>query len=283
MNSTSLDRTIAAALAEDIGTVDITTRLLVPSQASSQAFIQAKQKGIICGLTVAQEVFHKLDPKLAFKPNVKEGTLVKPGQKVARLHGKTRAILTGERVALNFLSHLSGIATATSRFVHSIRPYRAKVYDTRKTTPGLRSLERLAVRAGGGHNHRFDLSEMVLVKDNHHAVCEMGKDIAQMTRFLRQRTAKPICIEVTDLRQMQAALAAGGDIILLDNMSVAQMQRAVQLSQQTNRRKRPLLEASGGVDLHNVRAIARTGVDRISIGALTHSVSAIDFSLEIIS
>ena len=272
---------IQAALAEDIKTGDITTNIFVDRKKISEACIVAKENAVICGLGIVQETFRALDKNTRVRFFCKDGQRVKKGFKVARLKGKTRILLTGERVALNFLSHLSGIATATRAFSDAIRPYRAKIFDTRKTIPGLRGLQKYAVRCGGGKNHRLDLNDLILIKDNHQlALPKMS--LQSLIGRAKKISKKPVEIEVDTLRKFRDALNTKADIILLDNMSPHQIKQAVWLKEQLKKGQKPLLEASGGVTLKNARAIARTGVNRISIGALTHSADAIDFSMEIV-
>jgi len=274
--SLTLLRDIAKrALQEDQVRDDITTRLLFPKAIKAKAVIQAKQEGIIGGLPVAKVVFKQVDPRLRFRPIVQDGDQVKPGMIVAHLHGDGRSILTGERVALNFIQHLSGIATLTARFVEAVKGTKVKILDTRKTTPGLRSLEKYAVRMGGGQNHRMNLSDGVLIKDNHIALAGSLKKAVQLAKKTAPGGSK-IEVEATNLREVEEAVSAKAVTILLDNMTVSQLQEAV------NRIKgRALTEASGGINLKNIREIASTGIDFISIGALTHSAPAMDFSLEI--
>ncbi len=272
---------VTRALKEDQSHKDITTNILVPAHQFSEAYIVAKEKGVVCGLEVTRAVFRRLDPKIEIHFLAKDGDRVRKNQRVVEIKGKTRAILSGERVALNFLSYLSGVATVTHRFVKRIHPYRVQVLDTRKTIPGLRVLVKMAVRVGGGVNHRLDLKEMVLIKDNHLIAYKTERTIPQAIRLMRKRTKKMIVVEVDTLAQLKDALEAQPDIILLDNMTPAQIRKAVAMNRKSV--KPCLLEASGGITLGTIRSVARTGVDRISIGALTHSPKAIDFSMEFIS
>ncbi|MDZ4242821.1 MAG: carboxylating nicotinate-nucleotide diphosphorylase [Candidatus Omnitrophota bacterium] len=269
---------INRALNEDAAFADVTSRSLIPVSQRSSAAVIAKHDAVVCGLAVAAMVFRRLDPSMKIQISTRDGRAVKKNQKILKLTGQTRAILAGERTALNILSHLSGIATLTRRFVKQAGPSKAKILDTRKTLPGLRDLEKMAVRCGGGTNHRRDLSDMVLIKDNHLKTAK-HHSYPHMIREVRRKTSKPVEIEIETLGQLSEALAAGADMILLDNMTPAQLRRAVRLRDRL--RKKCLLEASGGITLKSVRAIARTGVDRISVGALTHSPSAVDFSLEV--
>ena len=270
---------IGIALREDIGKGDVTTQSFVPEHLQVAARIVAREKAILAGTATAAEVFRRVDPGTTVDILRADGTEVAPNDTVIEIRGAARSILTAERVALNFLQRLSGIATLTRAFVEAAANERVKILDTRKTTPGLRALEKAAVVAGGGSNHRFGLDDMVLVKDNHLA-CQPGfPAVAEIVRRIRaDRPGVRIEIEADDLRQVRAILKnVEADLILLDNMRPAQLREAVALTREKNVK----LEASGGVNLKNVRVIAATGVDFISIGALTHSARAIDFSLEV--
>jgi nicotinate-nucleotide pyrophosphorylase (carboxylating) len=267
-----LERAVYAALAEDVGEGDVTTEATVNAEAVGVATLVLRERGVVCGLRAAETVFRALDDEIAFEPLVEEAALVEPGP-VARISGSLRAILTGERTALNFLARLSGIATLARRYVAALEGTGVEILDTRKTTPGLRALEKYAVLTGGGRNHRFGLDDGVLVKDNH--LRAAGSVTAAVER-LRATTDLPVEVECDTLAQVGEALAAGADAILLDNMSLDELGAAVSL---TGGRAR--LEASGGVTLETVRAIAETGVDEISVGALTHSARSLDVSLEL--
>lgn len=269
----ALDRVVEEALAEDVGPGDMTTLATVTTEAHAEAQIVARTGGVIAGLPVAQRVFHRLDPTAEFRPQVTEGAPVRAGQTVARVFGRAHPILTGERVALNFLQHLSGIATRTSRFVQLVQGTRARITDTRKTVPGMRALAKYAVRVGGGSNHRLGLYDAVLIKENHIAAAGGIGAAVNRARGYAPHTMR-IEVEVRDMREVDQALDAGADVILLDNMSVEQLRSAVE-----HIGARALTEASGGVTEENVAAIAATGVDIISVGALTHSVTALDLSL----
>ncbi len=270
-----LVKIVKQALAEDLVRNDITTRLLFPKAVKANAAIQVKQEAILAGLPVAKAVFIQVDPKLKFKPLAQDGDRVKPGTVIARIQGDGRSILKGERVALNFLQHLSGIATLTARFVEAVRGTKATILDTRKTTPGLRSLEKYAVRMGGGRNHRMTLSDGILIKDNHLALAGSLKAVVERAKKNAPRGFK-VEVETTNLKEVEAALSARADIVLLDNMTVHQLKEAVSFIN-----GRALTEASGGVNLNNVCEIAAVGVDFISIGALTHSAPAVDLSMDI--
>jgi len=282
-NGHSIDKLIALALREDIGKGDITTLTLIPSDKISEAYIVSREEAVVSGLDVAKRVFQKLHSKMKFKPCVKESQFISANTKIAWIKGKTRAILTAERVALNFLSHLSAIATKTRQFVKTVYPHKTKIMDTRKTTPNLRELERRAVRCGGGINHRFNLADMVLIKDNHRQACQNSLSISEMIRLTRLKTKKLVEVEVDNLQQFQQALQAKPEFILLDNMSLAEIKKAVALKKKYPFGKRIELEVSGNVNIHNIQAIAKAGVERISMGTLTHTKRGIDFSLELVS
>ena len=269
----TVERVVYAALAEDVGAGDVTTEATVEADAVGTAELIVKEHGIVCGLAAAEAVFRALDPEVRFEALVEDGTPVELMTVVAVVSGPLRAILTGERVALNFLGRLSGIATLTRSYVDAIAGTDVAILDTRKTTPGLRLLEKHAVACGGGKNHRFGLDDAVLVKDNHLAAA--GSVRAAVER-LRAETDLPIEVECDTLAQVSEALAARVDAILLDNMTPDDLAAAVALAQGNVR-----LEASGGVTLDNIRSIAKTGVDEISIGALTHSARSLDVSLEL--
>src|SRR5437762_2065502 len=268
-----LDRAVREALAEDVGAGDVTTLATVPPETHAEAQIVAKAAGVIAGLPMAQRVFYRLDPAVEFRPAVADGASVRPGETVARIFGRAHPILTGERVALNFLQHLSGIATRTARFVSLVQGTRARITDTRKTVPGFRVLAKYAVRAGGGHNHRLGLYDAVLIKENHAAAAGGIGPAVTHARAYAPHTMR-IEAEVRDLREVDAALDAGADVLLLDNFTVEQIREAVEKIG-----SRALTEASGSITEENVAAIAAAGVDIISVGALTHSVTALDLSL----
>jgi nicotinate-nucleotide pyrophosphorylase (carboxylating) len=270
----TLERAVLAALAEDIGAGDVTTEATVPEDAVGTAELLVKSAGVVCGLRAAESTFRALDPEIRFDALASDGDVVdEPPAVVARVTGSERAILTGERVALNFVGRLSGIATLTRRYVAAVDGTGAAVLDTRKTTPGLRALEKHAVACGGGRNHRFGLDDAVLVKDNH---LRAAGSVADAVRLVRAASDLPIEVECETLDQVSEALEAGVDAILLDNMTLAELREAVALTA-----GRVRLEASGGVRLDTIRAIAETGVDEISVGALTHSARSLDVSLEL--
>ena len=270
---------VRAALAEDIGAGDITTETAIPADQRAEAFIVAREPCVVAGLPLVLEVFAQVDQTLAVKLLVDEGELVEKGTRVCVLKGSARGILTGERTALNFLQRLSGIATLTRQFVDEIAGTKARILDTRKTTPTLRILEKYAVAVGGGTNHRLGLYDAVMIKDNHRAIlARLGpKALGDAVATARKNYPNaPIIIEADTLEQVEEAVAAGANHILLDNMTPDELREAVALVA-----GRARTEASGGVTLDTVRAIAQTGVDYISVGALTHSARAADFSMEV--
>jgi nicotinate-nucleotide pyrophosphorylase (carboxylating) len=270
-----VDRVVAAALAEDVGSGDVTSEGLVDPDAVCEAEILVKEPGVVCGLTIAEAVFHALDPRVGFEVLRADGDRLDGPDAVARLQGSARAILTGERTALNLLGRLSGIATLTRRFVDEAAGTQAQILDTRKTTPGLRGLEKYAVACGGGRNHRFGLYDGILIKDNHLRLAgSIGTAVASVRRVAS--TELPIEVEAETLDDVREALAARVEVILLDNMSPALLAESVALVA-----GRAKLEASGGVTLDNLREVAQTGVDFVSIGALTHSARSLDVSLEV--
>jgi nicotinate-nucleotide pyrophosphorylase (carboxylating) len=273
-----LERTVAQALAEDRAHDDATTLATVDAALGGHAVFLAKEDGVLAGMNVVAEVFRQLDPNLVLAVHRAEGEPFRRGDTLALVRGSVRAILQGERVALNFLQRLSGTATLTRAFVDAIAGTRAAILDTRKTTPGLRDLEKYAVRCGGGTNHRRDLAVMAMIKDNHReALARRGLSLAEgVTAIRRQAPGIPVEVEIDALDQLEAALAAAPEWVLLDNMSAEAM--AVAVTQAAGRAK---LEASGGVRLETVRAIAETGVDAISVGALTHSARALDIGLDL--
>lgn len=265
---------IQYALEEDIGPGDITTSLLVPEKSKSRAFYIAKGDFVLAGIPFAQEVFRLLDSSVIFKPRAKEGSRVKKRDIIAEVSGKTHTILSGERVSLNILQKLSGIATLTKTYMEKIKGTKAKIIDTRKTTPGLRVMEKYAVRTGGGSNHRFGLFDGILIKDNHIKASGSIKKAVESAK--KGHHLHRIEVEVETIHELKEAIKAGVDIVMLDNMSIKDMKEAVRISN-----GKVLLEASGGINLGNVREVAECGIDFISVGALTHSVTAADISLKI--
>jgi nicotinate-nucleotide pyrophosphorylase (carboxylating) len=269
----TLERVVVAALAEDVGAGDVTTEATVPADAVGTAELFVKEPGVVCGIGLAEAVFRNLDPDIHFEALVDDETVVDGTTTVAVVAGPLRAILTGERTALNFLGRLSGIATLTRRYVDAVAGTGVAILDTRKTTPGLRRLEKHAVACGGGRNHRFGLDDGVLVKDNH---LRAAGSVGGAVERVRAATPLPVELECDTLAQVAEAVDAEVDVILLDNMTADELVAAVALVQ-----GRARLEASGGVTLENVRALAETGVDEISVGALTHSARSLDVSLEL--
>ncbi len=267
---------IENALQEDIGSGDITTELVFPKDTRCKAIIMAKEDGVVAGLLIAERVFKKLDKNTLWNEKRREGGTVKPKDILAEINGSPRAILAGERLALNLLQRLSGIATLTSRFVKEVEGLSVKIVDTRKTAPGLRILDKYGVSVGGGYNHRFGLYDGALIKDNH---IKLAGSITQAVNMIREKANVKIRIEVetSTLDEVKEALSAGADIIMLDNMTVETMRQAVKIIN-----GRALTEASGGINLDNVRQAAETGVDFISIGALTHSPRALDIGLYVL-
>jgi nicotinate-nucleotide pyrophosphorylase (carboxylating) len=274
-----VDDIVARALEEDLAQGDITSDTLIPGALTARATVLVKAEGMLAGVQVVGRVFRKVDSSLDYKVLIADGTRVKPGDKVATISGRVAAILKGERTALNFIQRLSGIATQTALYVEKLKGTRVYVTDTRKTTPGLRLLEKYAVRMGGGRNHRMNLGEAVLIKDNHLAALKyLGMSLKEIVRKARDGVARgvEIEVEVTTIEEAKQALDSGVDIVMLDNMRPAEMRRAVSFLLGRTR-----IEASGGITLQNVREVAETGVTFISAGALTHSVKALDISLEI--
>ncbi len=269
-------RLIRTALEEDIGHGDVTTDALVGSDRQGKAIIVAKEPLVLAGLSVAQEVFSTLDGAVGFETSFEDGDRVETGGEILRASGKLHALLVGERTALNFLQHLSGIATFARQFVERVGKFSVRITDTRKTTPGLRVLEKHAVKVGGGHNHRFGLYDGILIKDNHIKAC--GGITEAVTRIRRQQGhLLRIEVEVTNAKQAEEALGVGVDVIMLDNMNLSEIQESVKLIGD-----RAVVEVSGGIDLETVSSLAKTGVDIISVGAITHSARAVDMSMRII-
>lgn len=275
LNPLELRKILEGFLKEDIGSGDITTNSIVPADAVSHGYIISRESGVAAGLPLAEMVFRMLDPGIEFRALARDGQKIEPGMVLAEVSGNARTILTGERLALNLLQRLSGIATRTARLVELTAGNESSIVDTRKTTPGLRMMEKYAVRVGGGHNHRFGLFDAVLIKDNHIKIAGGIKKAVDAARLVSPHTAR-IEVEVEDLAGVKEALAAGADIIMLDNMDPGRMREAVDFIAGS-----ALVEASGGISEENVRAAAEAGVDLISVGALTHSVKSLDISLDI--
>ncbi len=269
---------IRIALEEDIGNGDITTAFLIPEDSESKALIIAKDNFVVAGIPFIKEVFSFFDREVRFNVFINDGSKVMKGDVIAEVSGRTKVLLSGERVSLNILQRLSGIATLTNMFVEKVKGLKTKIVDTRKTTPGLRFMEKYAVRVGGGNNHRFGLFDGILIKDNH---IEAVGSITEALRLASEghHLAK-IEVEVENLNDLKEAVEGGADIVMLDNMSIQDMKEAVNIVRTS--KKDVILEASGNISLENVREVAETGVDLISIGALTHSATAVDISMKIV-
>jgi len=280
LDKTRVVRIIRAALKEDIGRGDITTSCVVHKLKSTRAMIVPREECVMCGLVIAEWILSTVDYSVRFKPQVRDGDIVHSGEEVAFVEGHARAILLSERLILNFISILSGIASETKRYVDKVRPYGVEIFDTRKTIPLFRYLEKYAVTVGGGRNHRMNLGEMVMVKDNHYKVSDTGVSVKEMRKKL-QRNIK-IEVEIDTIREYERMLLEKPDIIMLDNMKPADVEMAVTLKNKHISTREIILEASGGITLDNVEEYAKTGVNRISIGAITDSIRGMDFSLEII-
>ena len=269
---------IDAALAEDLGMGDPTTDTLIASTLTASAELVSRERGVLAGIDIASTVFTRVDPSLAVATLVADGARIAPGDKMLSVSGSVASILKAERTAVNFLQRLSGVATQTRRYVDAVKSYRAQIVDTRKTTPGLRKLEKYAITMGGGRNHRQNLADGILIKDNHiEALALQGLGIGDVVRKALAGASHTIKveIEVETLEQLEEVLDAGADLVLLDNMSVERMSEAVRIAS-----GRAILEASGGITLDTVAQVAATGVDIISVGALTHSATALDFGLD---
>ncbi|MBE6835707.1 MAG: carboxylating nicotinate-nucleotide diphosphorylase [Ruminococcaceae bacterium] len=271
-----VDDIIKRSLAEDINYVDVATDYLIPENQRDKAYLLAKQDGVICGLEIAMRVFTLLDDTFSFVLHFKDGDSVKKGDVIAEYEGKTVFLLKGERTALNLLQQLSGVATATAKAVEGVKGTKAQITDTRKTVPTLRALQKYAVTCGGGKNHRFNLSDAAMLKDNH---IDAGGGIKNAVASLKKKIGHTVKIEVEtrNIDEVKEALDAGADIIMLDNMSLEEMKTAVEVIN-----GRALAEASGGITPENVREVAETGVDIISLGAITHSVKAMDISMKMV-
>jgi nicotinate-nucleotide pyrophosphorylase (carboxylating) len=273
-----VDRILINALLEDIGNGDITSSSIIPENHISNAVLIAKEDFILAGIPFAERAFKLINSDLKFKAVKREGIKVKEGSVIAKIHGDTRSLLMAERVALNLLQRLSGIATLTHEFVECVKGLPVRIVDTRKTIPGLRFLEKYAVRVGGGYNHRYGLFDGILIKDNH--ITAVG-GLSKAVRLARMRAhhLSKIEVEVKNIMEVKEALSAGADIIMLDNMSVDEINRAVGIIRRKN--SKVIIEASGNIKLEDVRSIASAGVDLISIGTITHSAPAVDISMKI--
>jgi len=277
------DSLIQTALREDRAKEDITSRILIPSRGEAIAHMVSKSSGVVCGVDIARRVFMSLDPGLKVRCYRRDGQNISPGERIMTVKGNARGILAGERTALNFLQHLSGVATMTSKFVSAVKGSGVEIYDTRKTIPGLRKAQKYAVRCGGGKNHRSDLSSAVMVKDNHY---KFMKSPLKDVRNLKSKIPKgvPFIMEADSMKEILAALGSGAGVVMLDNMSLSRIREAVRLIRRKSGGRRSgsriRIEVSGGVNLGNVQSISRLGVDRISVGTLTHSAPALDLSME---
>jgi nicotinate-nucleotide pyrophosphorylase (carboxylating) len=274
MKEDAADALIEVALKEDMPRGDITSESVIPADSESKAIILAKEEGVLAGIDVAERVFHKIDPSVVFKKKLNDGQRFRNGQTLATIQGPSVSLLKGERTALNFLQRMSGVATTTQNFVIALQGTKTKILDTRKTTPGLRHLEKYAVKMGGGENHRFNLSDMVLIKDNH---LRIVGSISQAVNSAKQRIKPGVKVEVeaTSLEEVQEAVQSGADMIMLDNMSRDAMKEVVKKV-----KGRVPLEISGKVTLSRIKEIASLGVDFISVGSLTHSYKSVDMSIE---
>jgi len=271
-----IDTIIDTALDEDVGSGDITTSAIIDSSLKGKAQLLAKEEILLAGIEVFSRVFSRLDPEIVVECTYHDGDVIPKRANIGTVTGSMRGILSGERTALNFLQHLSGIATLTRQYVEKTDPSTVRVIDTRKTTPGLRVLEKYAVRMGGGFNHRFGLFDGILIKDNHIAAAGSISEAVKKTRATVPHTLK-IEVEVEDIKGLEEAIGVGADAILLDNMSVKEMKEAVSIAG-----GRVLLEASGGITLETIEAISKTGINLISVGAITHSARSVDISLKVI-
>jgi nicotinate-nucleotide pyrophosphorylase (carboxylating) len=281
LTESQIEEIVDRALVEDLGWGDATTEAVIPSDQQGIASIIAKEEGILAGIDIANKVFQRVDPALKMDILIADGSQIKPGSIIAKVEGKVASILKAERVALNFLQRLSGIASGTNRYVKAVAGLPVRIMDTRKTTPGLRSIEKYAVRVGGGQNHRMNLGDGILIKDNHIAALRSsGLSLKEIVVKARENVPKGLKfeVEIGTLQEGLEAVEAGADIIMLDNMNLEDMRQTVKMIH-----GRALIEASGGITLNKVRTVAETGVDFISIGALTHSVKALDISLELTS
>ncbi|RKD26916.1 nicotinate-nucleotide pyrophosphorylase [carboxylating] [Caminicella sporogenes DSM 14501] len=276
LNWVLVDEIIKNGLKEDINNIDITTDNLIDDESKSMAYMLAKEEGVIAGLYVAERVFKILDKEVNFKFNVKDGDKVEKGTIIAEIKGNTKAILKGERLALNLIQRMSGIATISRKYRDVVKDFPVRIVDTRKTTPGLRILEKYAVRIGGCYNHRYNLSEAVMIKDNHIKAAGGIREAILKVKDKIPHTIK-VEVEVESITELKEAIDAGADIVMLDNMELEDMKKAVEIG-----KGKVIIEASGGITLDKLVQIAEVGVDVISVGALTHSVKAMDISLNII-
>lgn len=277
-----IEELITLALKEDVGGGDATTLALATTDSTLRAYFVARECGVVSGLEVATRLFARIDPQVKFTAMLNDGDALDPGDRIALIEGPARAVLTGERLALNIMQHMCAVASQTRKYVDLTRHTKAGIYDTRKTIPGHRALEKMAVIHGGGRNHRQGLYDMILIKDNHLALSHIAS-AAEAVKRARENSALEIMVEVDTLEQLRDVLPQEPDYVLLDNMGPDILKEAVQITDDfaaKNNRKRPALEASGGINLNTVKAIAESGVDRISVGAITHSAPALDIGLD---
>jgi nicotinate-nucleotide pyrophosphorylase (carboxylating) len=284
-NGKEIEKLIDRALREDIGPGDITSQAVVDRDLKGTATILAKEKGILAGLKIARKIFKKVDPSLKFNPFKRDGDRIKPQDKIVSITGNIRSILKAERTALNFLQQLSGVATYTSTFVNKVKGSSVKILDTRKTVPGLRALQKYAVKLGGGQNHRMGLYDMILIKENHikaaGGVTEVIKKAMSFSKKKSKTGKLKIEVETKTFKEVEKAAQMGVDVIMLDNISLPQIRKAVWIIRSIDENIK--IEVSGNIDLNLVRQIAKTGIDFISVGALTHSAKALDFSLKVVA
>ncbi len=278
-----IDALIELALAEDVGSGDATTLALAPECATLSAVFTAREDGVLAGLEVTEHLFKAIDPEVTITPILTDGSSFKKGDKLARIKGPARSVLTGERLALNIMQHMCGVATETSKYVKAVAGTKAKIYDTRKTKPGHRAIEKMAVKLGGGDNHRQGLYDMILIKDNHLALANIASP-AEAVHQARKSSDLEIMVEVDTLEQLSNVLPEEPDYVLLDNMGPDVLKKAVKMADDyaAGGGRRPKLEASGGINFATVTAIAQSGVERISVGAITHSAPALDIGLDYI-
>lgn len=279
LDLSKIDSILKHALLEDTGDGDVTTSAVIPEGHNSEATLIAKEPFLLAGLPFAEKIFKLIDPELKFRVIKKEGDTVKKGTIIAKITGNTRALLMAERTALNLIQRLSGIATLTQKFAERVEGFPVKIADTRKTTPGIRVLEKYAVRVGGGNNHRFGLFDGILIKDNHINVVGSIEKAVKMAKKNAHHMFK-VEVEAKNIKEVRSALSAGAEIIMLDNMPLEDIKKSVKIIRSQNHHV--IVEASGNIKMENVRAIAETGVDMISVGALTHSATAVDISMKII-
>ena len=276
-----IDRLIALALAEDVADGDATTLALAPEKATLSAVFSARENGVLAGIEVIQHLFTAIDPQVQLTPIINDGDYFNKGDKLAKISGPARSVLTGERLALNIMQHMCGVASETKKYVEAVKGTNAGIYDTRKTKPGHRAIEKMAVKLGGGMNHRQGLYDMILIKDNHLALANISSP-AEAVKIARNTSELEIMIEVDTLEQLANVLPEEPDYVLLDNMEPDILRKAVHMADEYAAKggKRPKLEASGGINFATVRAIAESGVERISVGAITHSAPALDIGLD---